>query len=55
MLAWCNGGTHWRREGYGSGTYRRDERCPRICIATGGLVTRIRDWVRGVVLISLEF
>ncbi len=53
MLAWRNDGTHRRRKGYYSGTYRRDERCPRIFIATGGLVTRKRDWVRGIVSISL--
>ena len=54
MLAWRSEGTHWHREKYDSRTHGRDEHCTRIFDATCGLVTRICDRVRHLILLSLK-
>ena len=55
MLARRSEGTHWRHEKHDSGTHRRDEHCERILNGAVGLVPRIYDWVRRIVLLSLDF
>jgi hypothetical protein len=54
VLARRNEGTHRYREKYDSGTHGRDEHCPRVFTAAGGLVTRRYPWVRHFVLHSLK-
>ena len=52
MLARHNEGIYWHREKYDSGTHGRDEHCPGIFAATGGLVTRRCVWVRFLPLLT---
>ena len=47
-------GARWRREKCDSGTHGRDECCSWIFNATGGLVGRLYDRVRRIVLLSLR-